>query len=50
MHPTMMMALANEVERDRQNEQQKLQVRSRALADSSRGPSSARAASGSGGC
>ena len=32
MHPTIMMALANEVANERQNEQRKLQLRSQALA------------------
>ena len=46
MHPTMMMALASEVERDRQNERHKLHIRSQVLADPSQGSSSARAAGG----
>ena len=32
MHPTMMIALANEVERERQQERQRLAVRSQVLA------------------
>lgn len=32
MHPTMMMALANEVTSERRHEQRKLQLRSHALA------------------
>jgi len=48
MHPMMMMALANEVERERQNERRKLQVRSQVLADPGQGSNGARAASGLG--
>jgi hypothetical protein len=43
MHPTMMMALATEVERKRQNERQKLHVRSQVLAGPRQGTESARA-------
>ncbi len=44
MHP-MMMALANEVEREREQERQNLQMRSLVLADPSRGSNSPRATS-----
>lgn len=46
MHPTMMMALANEVQRERHSERQKLQVRSQVTAGPSQVSNSARAASG----
>jgi hypothetical protein len=46
MHPKMMIALANEVERERRDERQKLHVRSQVLADPRRGSNSARVARG----
>jgi len=44
MQPTMMMALAHAVERERQSERQNAQVRSRALADRGESPNGARSA------
>jgi hypothetical protein len=45
MHPRMMMALANEVERERHHERQKLHIRSQVLAHARRGSRGAGAAS-----
>ena len=44
MHPIIMALLANEVERERQDERQKLRARSQALAGPSHGSTSAGAA------
>jgi hypothetical protein len=46
MHPKMMIAAANEVQRDRESERQWVQLRSLALANRARGFDGSRAASG----
>jgi hypothetical protein len=46
MHPKMMIALASEVEGERQNERQKLQIRSDALANRRQASNGGPAASG----
>ncbi len=46
MHPTMMMTLANEVAKERQNERQKFQLRSQAAAARDQDSSEAQTASG----
>lgn len=46
MHPTMMITLARQVDRQRQNERRQIELRSQALAERDRGPRAGRRASG----